>query len=151
MVYIILSIIGVAAVALLKPNWGTRKQLIFILAPLLTAMVVYVIIDFSTSEFPIEKGRSSLLSAIPWFEISLYFVMIAGMSAKYLFDAIGDGNEIKFQKWQLIKPVFISPIVFGVVYSGLEKETSRMLILLFSFQNGFFWQSVLTKNSATSK
>jgi len=88
-----------------------------------------------------------MFTQIPWFEFMLYFVMIAGMAAKYLYDAIGEGNKIQFQKWQFIKPIFVSPLIFASIYALIEKGTSKPLILLliFSFQNGFFWQTVLYK------
>ena len=71
--------------------------------------------------------------------------MVAGMAAKYLYDAIGEGNAPKLQKWQIVKPFLVSPIVFGVIYATMDESTSYLLLLIFSFQNGFFWQTVLSK------
>ena len=145
MAYIILSIIGLVAVVLVKSNWNREKQAIFFLSMLLGGLIVYIIIDLMAKPDVIEKGPASWVAEIPWFEIGLYFVMLAGMAAKYFYDAIGEGNEIHFRKWQFIKPIFISPIVFGLIYGGMGEGTSVVLLLIFSFQNGFFWQTVLYK------
>ncbi len=69
--------------------------------------------------------------------------MIAGMMGKHFFDAIGEGNTLRFQKWQFIKPIFISPMVFGVIYGAIDESTSLVLLFIFAFQNGFFWQTAL--------
>jgi hypothetical protein len=92
-------------------------------------------------------GVVSFLTLIPWREISLYFVMLVGMAAKYLFDAIDKTNKIEFKKWQLFKPMLISPIVFGVVYGSIGENTPLLMNLIFAFQNGFFWQTVLNRYS----
>ena len=112
---------------------------------LLGGLILYIAIDLMAKPDVIKKGSASWMAEIPWFEIGLYFVMLAGMAAKYFYDAIGESNKIHFQKWQFIKPIFVSPIVFGLIYGGLAKETSIVVLLIFSFQNGFFWQTVLYK------
>jgi hypothetical protein len=143
--YIILSIIGLVALILVKSNWNRKKQIIFFFSVLIGGLSVYIIIDLMAKPDVIEKGPASWMAEIPWFEMGLYFIMLAGMVAKYFYDAIGEGNQIRFQKWQFFKPIFISPIVFGIIYGSIGKETSVLLLLIFSFQNGFFWQTVLHK------
>jgi hypothetical protein len=80
-------------------------------------------------------------------EVALYFAMVVGMAAKYFYDAIGKGNTPVIEKWQVVKPLLVSPIVFGAIYGTMDESTSSLLLLIFSFQNGFFWQTVLTKSS----
>ena len=76
--------------------------------------------------------------------------MIMGMAAKYLFDAIGEKNKIHFEKWQLFKPMLVAPIVFVAFYATVNQESSFLMTIGFSFQNGFFWQTVLgEKKKAT--
>ena len=146
MAYIFLTVFGVLAVLFVSPQWPGRKALPFILSFIVAGGTIYSISEvffLSESEI-ISKGEGSI-EGIPWLEIALYFVMLAGMMSKYFFDAIGDGNIINFQKWQFIKPIFISPIVFGVLYSATDQSTSVVLLIIFAFQNGFFWQTVLNK------
>lgn len=148
MVYIILSIMGILAVLLLKSNWTQKRQITFIFAILAIGLIIVISINLSFfyKDGVIEKGISSFLKEeIPWLEIGLYFIMLLGMASKYFFDAIGEEERPKVNKWQLFKPIFVSPIIFGIVYGGISNYNSSVLLLIFSFQNGFFWQTVLTK------
>lgn len=147
MVYLILSVIGVLSVLLLKTRWRFSRQLVFVVGLLLSGIVVYIAQDFARRPEVIEKGALEVLAAIPWREVSLYLVMIAGMASKYIYDMIDAGNGVSLQKWQFIKPICVSPIVFASVYTVVGKESSTVLLLLFAFQNGFFWQSILYKNN----
>jgi hypothetical protein len=93
----------------------------------------------------ITKG--DFFAKIPCLEIGLYFIMLMGMASKYLYDAIGERNrkKIKFNKWQFIRPFLVSPMIFIAVYSMIPETTSAFLLLIFAYQNGFFWQTVLYK------
>ncbi|MBN2090701.1 hypothetical protein JW964_13905 [candidate division KSB1 bacterium] len=149
MVYLILTITGIVATLLVKKAWSQKTQIIFILLALVLCLVLFFSIKFIFQTYDIvEKGDSSLFSQIPWLEIALYFIMILGMAGKYFFDLIGTTkkNKIIINKWQLIKPLFISPLVFGTIYASIESITSIVLLVIFAFQNGFFWQTVLNKN-----
>lgn len=145
MAYVIISIIGIIAVLLVRPNWSHIRQISFVIVLLFVGMTVYFIIDSGSRSSNLNKGSSQVFMQLPWLEIGLYLVMLAGMVAKYIFDAIGNENKIVFQKWQFIKPLLVSPIVFGFIYSNLGEQSSPLLLLVFSFQNGFFWHSVLKK------
>jgi hypothetical protein len=73
-------------------------------------------------------------------------MMLVGMASKYLFDAIGEGGRRpRINKWQLFRPMLVSPIVFGAVYGSIGEDTALLLNLIFAFQNGFFWQTVLNR------
>ena len=146
MAYLFLTVLGVVAVLLVGSQWPGRKALTFILFILIAGGIGFSLIDlfFLSDGDTIAKGPEAF-KGISWFDMALYFVMIAGMMAKYLFDAIGDTDDINFQKWQFLKPILISPIVFGVIYSAIDQATSGLLLFIFSFQNGFFWQTVLKK------
>ena len=147
MVYLMLSVTGVISVLLLKTRWSFGRQLVFVVGILLSGTVAYIALDFANRPEVIEKGTWDILEAIPWLEVSLYLVMIVGMVAKYLYDTINTGNEVSLQKWQFIKPICVSPIIFASVYAVVGKESSVVLLLLFAFQNGFFWQSILYRKT----
>ena len=149
MIYIILTVIGLIATLLIKSDWSEKTQIIFVLSTLLLGLILYFGISLVLENIGIiEKGDSSFLAHIPWIEIGLYFSMIAGMASKYFYDAIGTGRKKKIviRKWQLFKPIFISPLVFGTIYASIERIASVALLLVFAFQNGFFWQTVLNKS-----
>ena len=148
MTYIALSIIGILAVIAVRQIWKQKVQIIFVLSALVLGLGLFLFVDlfFIESKDVMEKG-TTLGTRIPWLEISLYFIMLVGMASKYFFDAIGKGNKIKFQKWQFLRPILVSPMVFGVIYGNAGEDIPIMLFLIFAFQNGFFWQTVLNKNS----
>ncbi len=145
MIYIVLTIIGIVAVWVVRPGWSKKAQIIFILSAIVGSLVLFLCADFFRAQDVTQRGISSFLTQIPWLDIGCYFVMLVGMSAKYLFDAIGEGNKIKFEKWQLFKPMLVSPIVFSAVYGSIGENSPITLNLIFAFQNGFFWQTVLNK------
>lgn len=148
MTYIILSIIGILAVIAIKKMWKHKVQITFILLALVIGLVLYISIAFLFVKPDFVMKGGSLGSKIPWLEISLYFIMLVGMAAKYFFDAIGEGNKLMFQKWQFFKPMLVSPLVFGAIYGSFGENTSILLLLTFAFQNGFFWQTILAKKGA---
>ncbi len=55
---------------------------------------------------------------------------------------------------QLIPPLLLSPVVFlGFVRSAdfeLNGDGSMLVVFLFAFQSGFFWQDVLAKAPAAT-
>jgi hypothetical protein len=145
MPYFVLSVIGIVAVLLVRAGWSRSRQILFILIGIIAGLVVYLVIDIGLGPGTIQKGPAAMFGQIPWLEISLYFIMLLGMAAKFLFDAIGHRKTVTFNKWQLLKPVLVSPMVFAAIYSSIGKDGPSVLLLIFSFQNGFFWQSVLKK------
>ena len=86
----------------------------------------------------------------------LFAAMIVGMMSKYLWDLIENRrvklklNPVSSQKtpldfdfWDFIQPMLVS----GIVFSGVAGSHPKLELttFLFSFQNGFFWQSILTR------
>ena len=140
-----MTVLGIIAVVLVRQGWTAQKQLTVILAVLLGGVLLAVFGEqVLRSGGIITKGPGGG-DANTWVEPTLYLAMIAGMMGKYFFDAIGEGNTLRFQKWQFIKPIFISPIVFGVIYGVIDESTSLVLLFIFASRNGFFWQTVLNK------
>jgi hypothetical protein len=80
----------------------------------------------------------------------MFLLMLAGMAAKYLWDAIGEGDRIQFQKYQFIKPMLISPIVFAAVWANMQNQPDGVANFFFAFQNGFFWQTVFSRQTNTA-
>jgi hypothetical protein len=75
--------------------------------------------------------------------IYLFLSMILGMISHYFFHEFEKVRfEFKFKK--MIRPLLISPIVFSsIYYISNESKEITLLLYLFSFQNGFFWQTIL--------
>ena len=82
----------------------------------------------------------------------LFVFMLAGMFARTLWDAIHSRvgvAPIHLDVWKLVLPTLISPIIFLVVWN-FSKGQDDILTFTFSFQNGFFWQTVFGKVVAPS-
>lgn len=82
----------------------------------------------------------------------LFVFMLAGMFARTLWDAIHSRvgvAPIHLDVWKLVLPTLISPIIFLVVWN-FSKGQYDILTFTFSFQNGFFWQTVFGKVVAPS-
>lgn len=86
----------------------------------------------------------------------MFAAMLLGMAAKYLWEAIerrrdkiknskqeGSRISLDFDFWDFVQPVLVSAIVFSAVLTA-NRQISFDAVL-FSFQNGFFWQSVFTR------
>ncbi len=149
MAYIVLTVVGLMVLLLVKKEWRENKKIIFVGASIFLSALVYALIDALVFQAggPSTKGDTNFFAKIPWLDIGLYLVMVIGMASKYLFDAIGDKDrkKIKFNKWQFLKPFLVSPIIFAAVYSIIPESDSIFLLLIFSYQNGFFWQTMLYK------
>jgi hypothetical protein len=74
--------------------------------------------------------------------------MVLGMASKYLFDVICEKKRrrIAFNKWQFLKPFLVSPIIFGAILSQVPENISAFMLFLISYQNGFFWHTLLYKS-----
>jgi len=150
MIYIVLTILGIIASLTVKRTWCPRTQLLYISFIILAGSLTLVTASFFLDGTEGTDKGTPIFNAIPWVETGLYFSMLAGMAAKYCYDWIGEGGKRrkKFDKWQLAKPMFVSPIIFGMIYGTVDQKTSVMLLLIFSFQNGFFWQTILNNPAA---
>lgn len=82
----------------------------------------------------------------------LFIAMLLGMLAKALFDMLDDSKP----SWRShlrhgAMAIVISPIVFlGFITAGQFNSSSQtfLVLALFAFQNGFFWQTVLKRSPA---
>jgi hypothetical protein len=148
LLYIVLCITGIAAILLVRSSWSTRRQLLIAAGVFALALAVYVGVEIMRVPPGVDKGRGEqLLEEITWFEGLLYAVMLMGMASKVMLDAMNRKRGVKFNKHGFLKPLLVSPIVFGAVYGAAGDEASSILLLLLSYQNGYFWQSVLNKNA----
>jgi hypothetical protein len=131
-------------------RWKPSRQVAFLLAVLLLGCVGVLVVETPVGRDPGTLRQGTGRSPLPWFEISLYVAMLLGMAAKYGYDAIGEGSHLTVQKWQLVKPMLVSPMVFGAIYGNMGGRTPPLLLLIFAFQNGFFWKTVLEKTPQAS-
>jgi hypothetical protein len=97
------------------------------------------------SHNPVENP---IAEASPWAGLAYFVTMVIGMLAQTLWQAIQRRRGRQpptFDRWEFIKPALVAPIVFLAVYHNISDPKISTVMLLFSFQNGFFWQTVLRK------
>jgi hypothetical protein len=77
-----------------------------------------------------------------WLFVSgAFLAMLMGMAAKAGYDHFSETHLFAWKN--IFLPLMVSPMVFGAVYTVARRSTDPILMLIFSFQNGFFWQAVL--------
>ena len=154
MEFIILTLTGIIAILTVNQNWKPLTQTIFITCTFIagTALAITVTVYMLISSPGIPKSSWNRFDEVSWFDILLYFIMLLGMASKYIFDKIGDKKrkKLRFNKFQFFKPFLVSPIIFGSVYSQIPENASLVLLLVFSYQNGFFWQTILYKEALST-
>ncbi len=148
MVYILLTVLGIVAVVLTKSQWSGRKRLVFTCGLLIGGVILYLAGGAVLQGTDvIAKGDESDAHQI-WLEPALYFVMLSGMLGKLTQDSMdmGKGFAFLFTKEIVLKPIIISPLVFIAIYGALGATIPTSLLLIFAFQNGYFWQTVLNRD-----
>ena len=63
------------------------------------------------------------------------------MLAKTYFNYFTRGGQL--QLGSFIVPLLVSPLIYGTVFNIARNSSEPVMILIFGFQNGFFWQDVL--------
>ena len=95
----------------------------------------------------------------PWKEGLLFVSMILGMCTRSLADLIEERRterkqrptrkaKLRFDAWEFVYPFLFSAITFGVVLSATEQTPLGFASGLLSFQNGFFWKTMLARQIA---
>jgi hypothetical protein len=95
-------------------------------------------------QFLVQEG--ALAERSPWTSLVYFAAMVAGMLAQTVWDALHKRQPNQaptFDKWEFVKPGLVAPIVFIAVYQTISDPAFKVMTLLFAFQNGFFWQTVL--------
>jgi heme/copper-type cytochrome/quinol oxidase subunit 2 len=72
-------------------------------------------------------------------------VLVGGMIARTVMSNLDAGQPpLDGGWWHWLRPLLVSPIVFGSMWFSIPKEQRSLAFLLYSaFVNGYFWQSVL--------
>jgi len=96
------------------------------------------------------------------FALVLYFFMLLGMAAQYLFSLFEKpkGKRLAEFDWGLfVAPVFASPIVFLPLLAALQNvdieldkvTLPRLMVFLVAFENGFFWKEYFDNRREAKK
>ena len=148
MAYIIMALMLFSFVLLIQPHWNVKTQWIIfsIVLVLTTGGLLLSEIQFNDVMDKGISANTTLDMSTILYEIGLYLIMLLGMAAKYMYDWLGKEKRTSFSFRSFARPFFVSPIVFAAVYGSMEEYTGAIfLLLIFAFQNGFFWQTVLRR------
>jgi uncharacterized membrane protein len=74
------------------------------------------------------------------FLFGVYLAMMAGMVAKTIFDHLTRNTNLEWKTFLI--PLVVSPLVYGFVFRFVKGSEEKVLMLIFGFQNGFFWQDI---------
>jgi len=149
--------IGISLVFLLvvfiitrKMHWALRILLIL----LLVILSVFVFTIFGITP-PVRGEGEAWYQITPWKHIILFIVMLVGMITNYLFELLqarikakeseGKLQPPKFIWEKLVLPLIIAGILFGYFWGQHSNEPMGMAVIFISYQNGFFWQTILEK------
>jgi len=85
----------------------------------------------------------ALLGAIMLLGIFASFVFAKAKTASASQTKLSLGFKEIVTDWQFIAAIFVSPLIFNSVYALTQQNPETLGDFLLSFQNGFFWQTVL--------
>jgi hypothetical protein len=86
----------------------------------------------------------------PWQGIVYFCAMIGGMAAHTTWELLPKSTRQKvvaFDKWRFVRPALVAPIIFLAVWKIVDVHPFGVESVLLSFQNGFFWQTVMSKRA----
>lgn len=87
-------------------------------------------------------------------ELFYFLALVLGVLGKYFWDHYEDkrvGKPTQFEPHLIVMSFIIAALVYYSIQQGLEKEANKFAIrgLVFAFNNGFMWQTVLTSMNRT--
>jgi len=78
-------------------------------------------------------------------DVVLFLAMLTGMITNTLTNRIQKG-KLSIKKIDFLKPLFVAPIVFMVVWGVIGKMIEfNFMTCCFAYTNGYFWESILKK------
>jgi hypothetical protein len=102
----------------------------------------------------LSLGKDDWYEASPYKELILFVLMLLGMTAralslaieerkKTLSTAAGGAPGLNIDLWDFVYPFLVSFITFGAVMSQIGTSPLGLTTMIFAFQNGFFWQTLI--------
>jgi hypothetical protein len=86
--------------------------------------------------------------------VLLAVAMLVGIVSSFIFErakspqaqrtTLGKNMKKALTDFRLIAAVFVSPVIFNSVYALVGQAPDSMSDYLLAYQNGFFWQTILS-------
>jgi hypothetical protein len=109
---------------------------------LLVGLVVLDLFITSASTGYIAFGPSTSATVTV---LIMFGAILLGVGARYIFYLKGEFSWLDFAKPLCISPILLLPLI-GSIQSVKDLEAMQVVsFALLAFQNGFFWQAVLTR------
>jgi hypothetical protein len=100
------------------------------------------------AQAPVEKSASvvnlGLLALLMLLGIVSSFVFERAKQAGAAAGTVWTNLSAVFSDFRLIAAIFVSPIIFNSVYSMVHQNPESISDFLLAYQNGFFWQSIIS-------
>lgn len=150
MIFFSVSFLFIFCIYLLRKDFSLIWRLILVI--LLILFFIFLMWLFKVD----TRSASIWFNNSPYKQLIALFFILLGMSAKVIFNGIEERKKkisngiknppVKIDKWDFFKPFIVSFIVFGVFWNKYGHEILTLNYLIISFQNGFFWQTILEKH-----
>jgi hypothetical protein len=123
----------------------------------LVGTIVIALIWFFWNPMIRARGGSEWWQQALWRNLILYASMLMGMMFRVIWDSLELWRQHnaqagarrkrrpRFEFWEFVYPIMPSLVVFQAVLLFADKEELSLPLLLASFQNGFFWNAVLSR------
>jgi hypothetical protein len=119
----------------------------------LLGIIAAIFCLLSFLSWPVFLGSEAWFDRSPWKQLLLFLLMIAGMVCRTVSQAIELRREIpastragaplSIDKWDLVYPFLVSFLTFGAIMAQIGSQIISLPALVFAFQNGFFWQTLI--------
>jgi hypothetical protein len=122
-----------------------------ILVFIITGFILYLGMNYLNYKFPIDDDPRTSYSLIGDVEIGRFLILlfstIIGLLFEIILKNVNNSESIKFKDIfngkDLIISSMISPLIFLLIYGLIRKQPDDVMASLLSFQNAFFWKSIL--------
>lgn len=137
-----------------------KSKIIVLLAIVAATLLLVVLLDGRWTVRGLPHGGQWWNSS-PWKEIILLVALIAGTMLRVVSDSIeryrvarkstgrSRPKRPSFDSWEFLYSAICSLLVFQSVLSFSDKQDLSWELVLFSLENGFFWNHVLDKFKTT--
>ena len=142
---ILTGVLSVSVIGLTVSVWYRnviRRRPRRVLPAVALTILTVLVLRFTLSEQIETKGPVNETLAVAF----CYGAMLLGMVAQYAYNQARTGN-FEFDPAAFFMPIFASPIVFIPLLTVISDvnatgalATSKLMVYLVSFQNGFFWR-----------
>jgi len=126
-----------------KPNVPVMKQGFFLLKQMEAGTTTEATVKTTTKKKPFKDRHA---------ELFYFLALVLGVLGKYFWDYYEDkrsGKPATFEPHLIVMSFIIAALVYYSIQQGIEKEVGKLSTrgLVFAFNNGFMWQTILTSMS----